>query len=213
MTRSPAAVDTGKDHDPKFLLDYLDRELASLQILLAFMTSILALSLGLVAKFGRSVAAVVQDTCTTGADLARLLASAVFLVASTYLFFQQRETIAEFYWQISVAASGYRSGSTVAEQLKQVDSWPTWIRYRWAWKFLTAGFVEVTSVVFRISFLRLGQEPSTPGWETWAAYLADAIVTVIFLWGIWQIYAFSRHPYDDQPMIATLNDLRRKIAG
>ncbi len=212
MASPEGVVDAGKEHDPKFLLDYLDREMASLQILLAFMTSVLALSLGLIAKSSGTIANRIHDGTLLFGDIVRLVLSAAFLIASTYLFFRQRETIAYSYWQISLAASGYKRNLTVAAQLKKADSWLTWICYRWAWKFLTAAFIEITSVVFRMSFHRLSGEQIMPRWESWVAYLADAIIVVIALWGGWQIYAFHRYPYDDHPMRKVLNDFRGKNA-
>lgn len=198
--------------DPKLVLDYLDREMAALQIPAVFSTSSLTIALGLVLGFGKEAPTV----SWTEADILGLLASAIFLLASAGFFFAQRSRLSWLYGRISIAASGYGNEWKLPDELKEAESWETWIQYRWAWKMMLAAFMEAMSVAFlyllrsHIPAYQAGHPSISLLLAPWIARGVDVLIVMLFLWGAFQTYVFHKWPYHrNNPIRSFLRYVKR----
>lgn len=187
----------GNITEPKLYLDYLDREMASLQTLLAFTTSSLTVALGLVLGLGKDPNAHVD---WGRINKSGLLLSAIVFIASTGCFFGQRSTLSWLYGRISSAASGYTSPDLL-NAFKEADSWRTWLQYRWGWKCLWAAYIEA-------SFVALGYLLKTAP-TGFIIVLPDLIVFGILLWGALQTLVFIKWSSSYDPWAESVQWVRR----
>ena len=201
MTADQPGNSTPTAEDTKFFLDYLNQEIASLQLLIVFTSSSLTVALGIIVGIGRSASLHLNPSQPL--DLVRSFVAGGLLLLSMALFFKQRSTLGWLYGQASMRAAGYDNAWEFSEILQEADSWTIWLQYRWAWTTLLGAYMEAVSVVFRY-FAKTGAV-----WAPVLMYGVDIVFVLMVLWKGVQTYAFSQAPYSSSnPVYEYIQKLR-----
>jgi hypothetical protein len=199
QTADKTATVTGTE-ETKFFLDYLDHEIASLQILIVFTSSSLTVALGIIVGIGRNAA--LHMSLNSPTDMVRSFVAGGLLLLAMGLFFVQRSALGWLYGQASMAAAGYENAWTFSEILQEADSWTIWLKYRWAWTSLLGAYMEAGSIIFR------GLAKTGP-WDSPLMYGIDAIFVAMLIWRAVQTYAFAKLPYSSSnPVYEYIQRLR-----
>ena len=105
--------------------------------------------------------------------------------------------------QICLSVSPYQAEvASTYDGLKEVDSWATWLYYRWAFGFISLGFFEYGIALARTLAPRVG------GWPDIVTIYIPAAAAV----GTCTVHALvlARYRYSESPWADAIRHVRRR---
>jgi hypothetical protein len=106
-------------------LKYLDKEMTIMGILSGFCVTVLALGIKLWSGTDSP-----RVDCVVRAAPISLALGALMLLLAALAFYRQRSLLAWYFGQLSLQASGYETGKSIVDWLRDADGWDTWMNYQ-----------------------------------------------------------------------------------
>lgn len=178
------------DDKAKLYLDYLDKEMTIMGILSTFTVAAVAGVLNKLVSIDPTTKTLMATAWDRGCHY--FIFASVFMLFSALYFYRQRSHLAWHYGQICLWLA--RASSNANDQLKEADSWETWIHYRWAFGFLALAAVEYAAGLTTASNSMLGVWLST---HSALCVLIPTIASLGFLLFVRRV--LTLHKYDDAP--------------
>jgi hypothetical protein len=174
---SPEPESARRAHDPKYYLDYLDKEMTIMGILSAFCLAIVAVSVERIVSIDKGSVVYNLATKVWSAGSVYLLTSSILVLIAAALFYKQRSLLAWFYGQVALESTlpDYTERN-LKDWLKDADSWETWIPYTCAYWVLIAAIIEFILAV----------SAATCDWlQRFQVISAGGVIVLMLSWLFW----------------------------
>ena len=174
--------------DVSLYLDYLEKEMTIMGVLSAFCALAPALAIKELLENSGSPPNYLGEIWLTGRPF--ILSATALILAAAGFFYGQRSTLAWFYGQISLAfIDPEMTGRSVAQWLRDADSWATWNRYKRSFLYLTFGAIGY-GAAFCGAALEIRESHMAVAFR---AYLLIAFVAILVEAQIERIYSCYRY--------------------
>jgi hypothetical protein len=186
----------------KIYLDYLDKEMTIMGILSTFCVIV---SGGAIERITGSDNNYLKGIWANGNSY--IILGSVFALLAALFFYLQRSLLAWYFGQISLCiAKGNEKGADKTRKNKiedefgindwytDADSWPTWIRYNFAFGLLILSFIEY-------GFGLLSNNTHFNITEHKMVYLFTPALIALPLYSSWALLLL-KYPYEDNPVKA-----------
>lgn len=180
-------------------LDYLDKEMTIMGILSTFCV---ILAGGALDRISGSENKYFVEIWTNGKTF--IILGSVYALLAALFFYLQRSFLAWYFGQISLCiAKGNEKGVHkkkeekteddygINDWYKEADSWPTWIRYNFAFAFLILSFFEYSLGLINTRFSCINAH------EMICLFAPILIISPFY---IFWFFLILKYPYEDNPL-------------